>query len=173
MRDLPQKKYALVLGTSSKLRNGRSNIYFRKRINACWRLYREGKIKYVLVSGDNGIKSYNEPETIRDALMESGIPSSHIVLDYAGFDTYDSMVRAKEVFGLSSFIVVSQHFHNLRAVFIARRKGMEVYGYNAGDASAASGYKMRFREYFARVKAYLDVLFNVRPKFLGKKEAIP
>jgi SanA protein len=173
MRNLPPMKYALILGTSNKLRNGRNNVYFSKRIDACWRLYRERKIRYVLVSGDNSVKSYNEPEMIRTALIRKGIPTSHIVLDYAGFDTYDSMVRAKEVFGLNSFIVVSQHFHNSRAVFIARRKGMDVYAYNAGDASKVAGFKMRIREYFARVKAYLDVLLNVSPKFLGKKEPIP
>ena len=173
MKDLPDQKYALVLGTSRNLGNGSSNVYFFKRINACVRLFKANKIRYVLVSGDNGEVSYNEPEAMRNELIARGIPVDRIVLDYAGFDTYDSMIRAQKVFGLNSFIVVSQHFHNSRAVFIARRNGIDAYGYNAGDASATAGIKTHLREYVARVKAYLEVMIGVEPTFLGRKENIP
>jgi SanA protein len=173
MKDLPYQKYALVLGTSRNLGNGSPNVYFFKRINACVRLFKADKIRYVLVSGDNGEVSYNEPEAMRNELIARGIPEDRIVLDYAGFDTYDSMIRAQKVFGLKSFIVVSQHFHNARAVFIARRNGIDAYGYNAGDASATAGIKTHLREYVARVKAYLEVMIGVEPTFLGKKENIP
>jgi len=173
MKTIPNQKYALMLGTSRNLGDGSPNVYFFKRVSACVRLYQAGKVRFVLVSGDNGAVSYNEPEAMRDELVARGIPEDHIVLDYAGFDTYDSMIRAQKVFGLNAFIVVSQHFHNKRAVFIARRNGIAAYGYNAGDASAAAGIKTRIREYFACVKAYLEVWIGVKPHFLGKKEQIP
>jgi SanA protein len=104
--------------------------------------------------------------------MKAGIPDSVIYLDYAGFRTFDSMIRAKEIFGQNKFIVVSQKFHNERAIFIARKYNMEVYGYNAEDVNAASGFKTKVRELFARVKVFIDVYSGKKPKFLGEKITI-
>ena len=168
LEDLPKVKTCLLLGTSRNLKGGSPNEYFFNRINACVRLFESGKIQFVLISGDNGTNSYNEPEDMKRELILHGIPEDKIFLDYAGFDTYDSVIRAKKIFGQNTFIVVSQKFHNQRAVYIARRFGIEAYGYNATDVKKMNGVKTKFREYFACVKAYFEVKFNVSPKFLGE-----
>lgn len=171
--DVPEVDVALVLGTSAKNVWGSTNIFFRHRMDAAASLYRSGKVKHLLLSGDNHTRSYNEPEAMRKALMARGIPAHAITLDFAGFRTFDSVVRAKRVFGQKKVIVVSQPFHNSRAVFIARRKGIQAWGYNAQRVSTRVSPKTYIREYFARVKAVLDVhVLGTKPKFLGKREVI-
>lgn len=172
LSDVHPARTGLLLGTSRTRRNGTSNAYFYNRIDAAVKLYRSGKIKYILVSGDNSSVFYNEPRDMRDALIERGIPSSAIFLDYAGFRTLDSILRARDIFGQDSYIVISQQFHNERAVFLARRMGIEAYGYNAEDVSAYFGFKTKFREFFARSKVFVDLLMDVQPKFSGEKVKI-
>jgi SanA protein len=167
--ELPPVKTGLLLGTSRNLRSGSENAYFFNRIDACVQLYEAGKIKNVLISGDNGSKDYNEPEDMKKELVARGIQEKHIFLDYAGFDTYDSVLRAWKIFGQKSFIVISQHFHNQRAVYIARRFGLNAYGFDAKDVRKMYGIKTKFREFFACVKAYFEVKLNVEPTFLGEK----
>ena len=166
---LPECKTAVLLGTSKFMRNGTKNYFFYNRIKAAETLLKSGKAKYIIISGDNSLSYYNEPEDMKKELIKAGIPDSVIYLDYAGFRTFDSMIRAKEVFGQTKFIVVSQEFHNERAVFIARKYGIEAYGYNAEDVDAYSGFKTKVRELFARVKVFVDVYTNKKPKFLGEK----
>ena len=126
------------------------------------------------MSGDNRKKEYNEPRAMRDALIKKGISEDHIILDYAGFRTFDSMIRAEKVFGQDSFIVISQPFHNERAVFIARKSGIEAYGFNARDVDVAAGFKTKLREVGARVKMILDIyVLHTEPKFLGDPVIIP
>ncbi len=169
---IDQYDVALVLGTSKYNRSGYRNMYFYNRIDAAVELYQAGKVKKILVSGDNALREYNEPYDMLKALMARGIPRKDIVLDYAGFRTFDSMVRAKEVFGQKSFVVVSQKFHLERALYIGMTKKMDVVGYVAKDPRAAS--LMLFgREVMARTKAVLDCqLLGTSPKFLGQKELI-
>lgn len=167
LNELPKTKTCLLLGTSRTSKNGNMNAFFFNRIDACVQLYESGKIEFILISGDNGTVEYNEPEDMKKELIARGIPSDKIFLDHAGFDTYDSVIRANKVFGQNSFIVVSQKFHNQRAVYIARRFGMDAYGYNAGEVKKMGGFKTKVREYFACVKAYFEVKLNVSPKFLG------
>ncbi len=169
LADLPNCKTALLLGTSKILKHQQVNEYFYRRISAAVDLYKSGKIKYIIVSGDNSIDIYNEPADMKKDLIKNGVPDSVIYLDYAGFRTFDSVVRAKEVFGQDSLIVVSQEFHNQRAVFIAQKIGMVAYGYNAEDVDASTGFKTRFREFFARLKVFWDIYTNSKPKFLGEK----
>ncbi|WP_294247210.1 ElyC/SanA/YdcF family protein [uncultured Chryseobacterium sp.] len=171
--DLPQTKTALLLGTSKTLDNGQINAYFYNRILAAAELYRSGKIQYLIVSGDNSRQDYNEPEDMQKALMERGVPEDRIFLDFAGFRTLDSVVRAKEIFGQQKIIIVSQKFHNERAVFLAQQNGMEAYGFNAEDVNKYAGFKTNMREYLAKTKAYLDLITGVEPKFGGKKIQIP
>jgi SanA protein len=168
IRKLPKYKVCLLLGTSRLLKKGQLNEYFFNRINACVELYVSGKVEFVLISGDNGRETYNEPEDMKLELIARGIPEKCIFLDYAGFDTYDSVIRANKIFGQKEFIVVSQKFHNQRAVYIARRFGIKAYGYNAEDVQKMSGFKTKLREYFACTKAYFEVKLNVDPKFLGE-----
>ena len=166
--DVPHYHTALVLGTSPIGRNGGPNLYFLSRIDATVKLYEAGKIDRILVSGDNRKEEYNEPEEMKKALVDKGIPEEIIFLDYAGFRTLDSVVRAKEVFGQSEFLVVSQKFHNERAVFIAKKKGIKAAGFNAKDVRASYGLITHVREWGARCKVFIDLLFGKKPHFLGE-----
>ncbi len=171
--DVPETKVALLLGTGKTLSNGMPNAYFYNRIQAAIDLYKSGKIKYILVSGDNSSKDYNEPEDMQLTLMKYGIPKERIVMDHAGFRTLDSVVRAKDIFGQTKLVIISQKFHNERAVFLARKNGMEAFGYNANDVNKYAGLKTNLREYLAKTKVYWDLLFGVQPKFGGEKILIP
>jgi SanA protein len=167
---LPRTRVALVLGTSNKRTNGDENMYFTNRIKAARDLYYYGKIRKLILSGDNSKDYYNEPKEMKKALMLMGVPDSAMVLDYAGLRTFDSMIRAKEIFGLDTVMVVSQRFHNERAVFIARENGIIAYGYNASNVEYQNTLKVKTRELFAKVKCFLDVyLLGTRPKYLGEK----
>lgn len=167
---LPDCQVVLLLGCSEYLGNGRRNLYFKYRIEAAVDLYRANSDRIFLVSGDNGHKNYNEPEAMKSALIREGVPEDKIVCDYAGFRTLDSVVRAREIFGVERLIVVSQQFHNERAIFLAQAKNIQAYGYNARDIRSRGGLKTRIREKLARVKTMLDVsILNTQPRFLGKK----
>ncbi|TGN27955.1 SanA/YdcF family protein [Empedobacter tilapiae] len=169
LEKLPKTKVAVVLGTAPNLVNGYQNYYFTYRIEAATKLYQSGKVTHFILSGDHGRKSYNEPEAMKQALIKNGVPENVIYLDYAGFRTLDSMIRAKEIFGQNEFIVVSQEFHNQRAVYIARQNGINAFGYNAKDVNKHTGLKTNIREYFARTKVFIDSFFGIQPKFLGEK----
>jgi len=166
---IPEAKTGLLLGTSKYLKNGDENLYFQNRIAAAVDLFKSGKIKFIIVSGDNSKTTYDEPTDMKKALVEKGIDSTKIYLDYAGFRTYDSMVRFKEIFGQTEGIVISQQFHNERAIYIGQKIGLKLYGYNAKDVSKYYGFKTMLREKFARVKVMLDFLVGTEPKFLGEK----
>lgn len=170
--EISKNRVGLVLGTSKKLIGGLPNPYYTFRIEATVELYQASKIDFVLVSGDNSTYYYNEPITIKRDLVAKGIPSEKIFLDYAGFRTLDSMVRAKEVFGLDSITVISQEFHNQRAIYLAEKKGLMAIGFNAKDISGTQGMKVQLREYLARVKVFVDLLFNTKPKFYGERVEI-
>ena len=166
---LPRRKVALVLGTSRYLQSGQPSPFFEARIQAAARVYHVGKADYLLVSGDNQYDYYNEPIRMKQALVDAGVPSAHIVLDYAGFSTLDSMIRARKVFGQSELIVVSQDFQNQRAIFIGAFNGLRVVGYNARRVDGVLGWTMVVREFLARPKAFLDILFwATQPRFLGE-----
>ncbi len=165
---IPKQDVAVVLGTSRWLINGNENNYFTFRINAAASLYLSGKVKKILVSGDNGTTSYNEPYEMFDALVGKGVKPEDIVLDYAGFRTFDSMIRANKVFGLDNFIVVSQDWHCARAIYIGSAKNINITGFAAQDPYSSN--KTQMREYPARVSAFLDCyILNTDPKFLGEK----
>ena len=167
---VPQKKAALVLGCAKILPNGRGNTFFYKRIDAASKLYHSGKCEYFIVSGDNSRKGYDEPTDMQQALIEKGVPEAKIYRDFAGFRTLDSVVRAKEIFGQDDIIVVSQPFHNKRAIYLASENGMQAVGYNSQDVSKFGGKRTLAREYLARVKMMLDLhILRTSPKFLGDK----
>jgi SanA protein len=168
--DVPMNKVGLLLGTSKTLASGFANPFFKNRITAAVELYKAGKIKYIIASGDNSVVNYNEPQQMKTDLIQQGVPDSVIFLDYAGFRTLDSILRCKEIFGQTSFTVISQPFHNERAVFIAQKNGMSAVAFNATDVSKRNGFKTDIREIFARTKAVLDIyVLNTKPKFGGKK----
>lgn len=174
LSQIPHAHVGVVLGTSPKLTNGRENYYFKNRITAAVELYNEGIVDRILVSGDNRTVYYNEPVEMQKALIDAGIPKDRIHLDFAGLRTLDSMVRSKEVFGQDSIVVISQAFHNERAVYLARENGIQAWGYNAKDVSAKMGFKTRVREYFARCKMMLDLyVLGTDPRHLGEPVEIP
>lgn len=170
---IPQRKVALVLGTAPYLVGGGNNPYFTYRMNATAELYKAGKINTVLVSGDSNLYIegyYDEVSAMKDALVKKGIPADKIYKDHAGFRTFDSIVRAKEVFQQDNFVIVSQPFHNARALYIAKHYGMEnVIAFNAKDVSQYYGFKTNLREKLARIKMLLDLyVLKTEPKFLGE-----
>lgn len=166
---IPYNRVGVLLGTSPKGRSGKPNVFYIRRVEACVALYKAGKIDRILVSRDNSRTTYDEPTCIKEDLIAAGVPDSVIYLDYAGFRTYDSMVRAKEVFGLSSFTIISQPFHNERALYIATRKGLDVIAFNALDVQLRRWQiRMTVREWLARTKAVMDVYTCKQPHFLGE-----
>ncbi len=169
INEIPYNRTGLLLGTSKYLTNGNINLYFRNRIRAAYKLYSAGKIDYIIVSGDNAAANYNEPRQMKKELISLGVPATRIYEDYAGFRTLDAIIRAREIFSQFTYTVISQEFHNKRAVFIARKNGIRAIGYNASGVSAYYGFKTNVRELFARVKVFIDFLIGKQPKFLGNK----
>lgn len=170
---VPSTKVALVFGTTDRV-DHRENLYFRYRIDAAERLWKAGRIRTIIVSGDNSTKFYNEPQKMRLALIERGIPGDRIVCDPAGLRTLDSVGRAKEVFGLSEVVFVSQRFQNERAIYLARAYGLEARGFNARDVVTAGGLRTRLREVGARVLMWLDIhVLGTRPHFIGDRIPLP
>ncbi len=169
---VPARPVALLLGCS-KYFEGRENWFYRRRIDAAAELYLAGKVRGILVSGDNSTKSYDEPSDIKADLVAAGVPAEYITLDYAGFRTWDSLVRARDVFGQTSMVIGSQRFHCQRAIFLARRLDLDVVGYAAADVAGRGGRNIRRREILARNKAVLDLITGAEPKFLGQAETVP
>ncbi len=168
MGKLPVSETALVPGTAKVNRWGKANGYFAGRIEATAKLYHAGKIKKILLSGDNSRKDYDEPTDMKNALIERGVPENVITLDYAGFRTLDTVVRAKNVFGKTEFLVITQWGHVERAVYLARKHGIEAYGFYAAEPNHIPWLvkKNRSREVLAAVAAWLDVnILRKQPKF--------
>ncbi len=172
LAEVPAMDVALVLGCSPKL-GSQPNPFYENRIQAAAALYKAGKIKDLIVSGDNSTHQYDEPTAMKASLVAAGVPEQHIYCDFAGFRTFDSVVRAQAIFDQKKFIVVSQRFHNERAVFLAGQLELEAVGYNAKDVVHGAALATHLREYLARVNAVLDVtLLQTKPKFYGPKVVI-
>ena len=168
VESIPANRVGVLLGTSPIGRYGNANPFYTYRVNACVALYNAGKIERVLISGDNSRKEYDEPTWTKNDLVAAGIPDSAIYLDYAGFRTLDSMARAKEVFGLNQFTIISQRFHNERALFLTQCKDIDAIAFNAEDVPLRRWQiRMTVREWLARVNAVLDICFAKQPHFLG------
>lgn len=172
-KDVPYNKVGLLLGTTKYTAGGGINPYYQYRIEAAVRLLKAGKIKYIIVSGANPTKNYNEPREMQQDLIEAGVDSSRIFLDYAGLRTFDSVVRLQAIFGQDSVTFISQPFHNERAIYIAQMEGISAIGYNARDLDRTAGIKVQARERLARVKVFVDYIIGQEPKYLGKPITIP
>ena len=171
---IPSNDAGVVLGTSPYVTSGKASREFQGRVKAAAELYRLGKVRHLIVSGANPDARYNEPRAMWRELVKAGVPETAITMDFAGFRTLDSIVRAHAIFGFSSFTVITQRYHSYRAVFLGKKLGMSVVAYCApATADGSLGLRHPPREIFARVKAVLDVfLLNTRPKFLGNPENI-
>ena len=170
----PESAVGLLLGTSKEIRHGRANLHFTQRIEAAAALYRAGKVRHLLVSGDNHIASYNEPQDMRAALIAAGVPPAAITCDYAGFRTLDSVVRARAVFGLSHCLIITEAFHCPRALWIAQRHGLDAIAFAAPDVGLKSWkWRAQAREQLARSWCAVDLyLLHRGPKYLGPTEPI-
>ncbi|MEM9992003.1 MAG: ElyC/SanA/YdcF family protein, partial [Bacteroidota bacterium] len=166
--EIPHNKVGLVLGANKTTANGYINLYYKYRIVAAKTLYDAGKVEYLLVSGDNGTKGYDEPTSMRNDLIAMGVPANKIYCDYAGFRTLDSVVRSKKVFGQSKITIVSQQFHNERALFLAAQHDIEAVAYNAQDVHVKYAIKSKSRELLARVKLLIDIILGTQPKYIGE-----
>jgi vancomycin permeability regulator SanA len=166
--DAPSAAVALVLG-AGLTPDGRPSPALQVRLDVAAALYSSGKAQVLLVSGDNGTTTHDEPTAMRNYLVQHGVPAGRVVLDYAGFDTWDSCVRAKKIFGVDRALVVTQQFHVARAVFLCREAGIDADG--VADPHDA-GYRLAFslREIPAAVKACWDALVQPDPRFLGAPE---
>ncbi|MBP3194064.1 MAG: YdcF family protein [Cardiobacteriaceae bacterium] len=174
IKKLPKKDFAIVLGTNKKLKDGRINPFYKNRIDAAVDLYRNAKVKYLIVSGANPSIYYNEPEDMKKDLMAAGIPENHIQADYAGRRTLDSLLRAEKIFDISDYLIISQKFHNQRAIFLARFNGHQAIAFNARDTVLKKrSKKVRIREIGARCKAVLDIVFHKKAKIYGEKITFP
>ena len=162
---VPSRDCALVLGTSPKMRSGVANPYFTARMDAVGTLYHHGKIKKIIVSGEKS-ENYDEPAAMKRFLVYTeGVPDNIIIEDPKGFNTHKSILRCKNVYGEKNVIIVSQGFHNLRALFFARNNGMNALGYDAQDVSKnESFYRNHTREFFARVLAVFYYVLGISPE---------
>ena len=165
IHELPANDVGLVLGTSKFVRTGKENLFFRYRMEATARLWKEGKIKYLILSGNNDSEYYNEPVDMQRALVKLGVPASVMTLDYAGYRTFDSVVRCKDVFNKGKITIISQNFHNARALYIGNHEGMEAIAFAAQDVPDGYSFRTLIREYLARPYALLDVyIFRPQPE---------
>lgn len=170
---LSSKNVGLVLGTSKRLRGGEPNPYFHNRMKAAAEVYHDSIVSHIIVSGDNNTKYYNEPLDMKKALVDLGVPSSDITLDYAGFRTLDSIIRCKEIFGQDKIVVITQRFHSYRALFICDFYDLNAEVYAAQNHPDTRSNNVWIREFLARPKAVLDLyLLGETPKFLGEKQKL-
>ena len=156
-------KVGLLLGTTPQTRITKvKNYFFIYRLDAAEQLYRAGKIERILISGDeHSLDGINEPECMRDSLVARGIPASSIILDGKGYRTINSVINANKVFGLKSFTIISQEFHNERAIYQAEHLGLDIenlQAYNAKMPNSRRAYITSIREFFARVKMFIDLM---------------
>lgn len=166
---IPFNKFGIILGTSKYSENGNINLYFKNRIDAAILLFKKKKIKYFIVSG-NREPHYNEPKIMEKDLINRGVPNYLIYKDYSGLRTLDSVIRAYIIFGQKKYTVISQKFHNERAIFIADILGLKVIGYNAENPLIYNYKKLYFREALARIKALWDVIYGTKPDSLIKNK---
>ena len=159
---VPHNRYGVLLATSPITPGGAHNFYFDNRIKAAEELYKAGKIDYIIASGGDYTKEHkngcDEPAAIRDSLVVRGIPADRIILDFEGLRTINSIVKAKEVYGLDSVTLISQKYHNERAIYLADHYNLQAIGYNAEPSPIRRNrIKNSLREYLARVKMFIDI----------------
>jgi len=171
IKNVPKKKAALLLGTAKYVKKGKQNYFYTYRIKAAVELWKAKKVDAIVVSGDNSTKYYDETTTMFKDLVKKGVPPEYIAKDHAGFRTFDSVIRAKEIFDLDDYIIISQEFHLKRALYIAKEKGQKAIGFAAHDIKGTNAAKrMEAREFLAGIKAFLDVnVLDTKPKFIGEK----
>ena len=165
----PECDAVMVLGALVYNDTGKPSPILKDRLDYGYELYISGKAKKILVSGDHGQKDYDEVNVMKDYLMSKGVPREDIFMDHAGLDTYDSMYRARDIFGVKTLLISTQDFHIGRSVYLARQMGIDAYGYPCKDKDIYPMTRLSVREMVARAKAVTDVIFKPEPKYLGEK----
>ncbi|HET7538152.1 MAG TPA: ElyC/SanA/YdcF family protein [Candidatus Didemnitutus sp.] len=169
----PKCDVALVLGTSPWLSGGRPNLHYVGRIETAAKLYHAGKVRHLLVSGDNRRRDYNEPHLMRASLVKLGVPVEAITCDYGGFRTLDSVTRAKDIFQVKTCLIVTQQYHNYRALEIARHVGLDAWGFCAPAIPWKDSFMTECREALARAAAVFELhVLRQQPNFVGQPEPI-
>lgn len=163
---------AVIVPGASVLRSGKPSDVLEDRLLTALALYRAGKVDKFLLSGDHGRDGYDEVNAMRAYVLAEGVPADDIFLDHAGFDTYDTMYRAQAIFGVATALVATQGYHLPRALYIGANLGMDVYGVAAERRAYVKDEEFAFRERFANVKAYVDVLRGAKPTYGGETFAI-
>jgi SanA protein len=163
---IPKQQTALVLGARVHT-DGKLSQVLKDRLDTAVELFANRKIDRIIVSGDNSRKNYDETDAMRDYLLSQNIMPRAIFTDYAGFDTYDSIYRAREIFSVENLIIVTQEFHLPRALFIAKNLDIHAIGFSANLRKYRDNQRMQIREILANVKAFGNLLFHSKPKFLG------
>jgi SanA protein len=157
IHDAPNKEVALVLGTSKRTVSGESNSFFQHRMEAAAALYKYDKVNKLLLSGDNRTRYYNEPADMKKALIALGVPDSVIMIDSAGYRTYESISRCADVFKQKDIMIITQEFHAYRALYISSFFDLNAIAFCAEEVPIYSSSKVNIREFFARPKALIDV----------------
>ena len=175
INEIPNNKVGLLLATSPITPGGAHNYYFENRIKSADELYKAGKVEYIIASGGDYRKDHrfgcDEPQAIKDSLVARGIPEDRIILDYDGTRTLNSIVKAKEIYGLDSVTFISQKYHNERAIYLADKNGLYALGYNAEPSPIKRNrIKNTLREIFARPKMFIDLFIGTNPKFDAVEE---
>lgn len=171
-RMVPARPVGVVLGTTPRV-HGIKNMFFERRLDAAAALYKAGKVRCLLVSGDHGTRYYNEVAAMKNGLVKRGIPAAKIAEDHAGFRTLDSIVRAKKVFGIDRAVIVTDGFHLPRSLYLAEHSGIDAVGLSSVPVPTTVTRRPQVREIGARVLMMLDLLVDRQPRFLGLKESLP
>ncbi|MDH5397369.1 MAG: YdcF family protein [Cyclobacteriaceae bacterium] len=158
--EIPYNRVALVLGTSNKLISGDTNYFFFQRIHIAAELYKAGKVQHILVSGSNSSKYYNEPQMMKNALEDEGVPATSIEMDYEGNRTLNSIMRSKNIFGQEKITIVTQLFHSYRALFIGKTYQMDVVAMVPRELPVQKTVKVMLRELLARPVAIWDLFVS-------------
>lgn len=170
-KEIPRVDCILVLGAGLKP-DGTPNFMLKDRLDRALELYRAGVSERMLMSGDHGRESYDEVNAMKQYVVDAGVPANQVFMDHAGFSTYESMYRAREIFSVKSTVVVTQRYHMYRALYTARRRGMEAYGVPAKDVTYGGQWVRDFRENFARTKDIVFNIFQPEPTYLGETISI-
>ncbi len=166
LKDVPKTKIAIIFGAG--INGDQPSRYLKDRLNAGISLYKNNIVDKILLSGDNGRNEYDELTVMKLYCQKNGVDTTQIYIDYAGFDSYSTMYRAKQIFHVDTAILVSQKYHLNRCVYLGDKLGIKSFGYSA-DRGVYPGYKYyAFREKLSVTKAVLDIIRGRKPKYLGK-----
>ena len=161
------KNYDAILVLGAGLRNGKPSPVLKDRLDMAYKLYEDGYSEKIIVSGDHGKKYYDEVNVMKNYLLDKGIDSNNIFMDHAGFSTYDSVYRAKEIFLANKIIIVTQQFHLYRSLYIAKQLKLDAVGVSATLRDYSGSVKFEIREILARDKDFVKSIFKPEPKYLG------